>query len=43
MALGTATDYQGRFVLTLPVVKGALEFSFVGCEDSENEFYGEDG
>ena len=30
VALGTATDYQGRFVLTLPVVKGALEFSFVG-------------
>ena len=38
VALGTATDYQGRFVLTLPVVKGALEFSFVGYETQKMNF-----
>lgn len=29
-SLGTATDENGKFEITLPVTEGELEFSFVG-------------
>lgn len=36
--IGTATDEQGLFALTLPEEKGTLVFSFVGCKISKLPF-----
>lgn len=38
VVLGTATDERGRFELMLPVMKGTLEFSFVGFESLKVNF-----
>ena len=38
VTLGTATDMNGRFSLTVPVQKGTLEFSFVGFETEQVHF-----
>ena len=38
MNIGTATDSQGMFKLTLPVKEGVLEFSFVGFKPQKINF-----
>ena len=38
VTMGTATNFQGRFELTLPVAKGVLEFSFIGFESQKVNF-----
>ncbi len=38
VSLGTATDAKGWFALDLPLLKGALEFSFVGFKKQVVEF-----
>lgn len=40
VSLGTATDSKGWFALDLPMLKGALEFSFVGFKTKILEFNG---
>lgn len=37
-SVGTATNAQGWFAITLPILKGKLKFSFVGYKDQEVEF-----
>jgi tonB-linked outer membrane protein, susC/ragA family len=39
LALGTSTDENGWFSLKLPMVKGTLEFSFIGFKRETIEFF----
>lgn len=39
-SVGTATNVNGQFSLTLPMEKGALEFSFVGYKSQKVNFTG---
>ncbi|WP_052634315.1 SusC/RagA family TonB-linked outer membrane protein [Sanguibacteroides justesenii] len=37
-SLGTSTDTKGWFAITLPVLKGTLEFSFIGYKKQKVDF-----
>lgn len=37
-SLGTSTDTKGWFAITLPVLKGTLEFSFIGYKKQKIDF-----
>ncbi|MFO3728776.1 MULTISPECIES: TonB-dependent receptor [Butyricimonas] len=39
LALGTSTNVDGWFVLDLPMVKGTLEFSFIGFKRETLDFF----
>lgn len=38
ITMGTATNFDGRFEMMLPVTKGVLEFSFIGFESQKVNF-----